>query len=472
MLCFWSTLAAATLCTSCAAPGLPRLKPSLPAVWRNAEPANIRAPAPDLHHWWLAFNEPALTPLINRALANNLTLAEAVERYRATRTLAQHAAYKYRPSLSAGTNNIINPDTSASYLVAGLDALWELPLFGSAVGNHRLTQGNLDVATADVSGARVALVAAVVQSWIKLRSCQREAQLLASIHTADATRLHLLQAGQELRLVAPDKVATARARLDQDAALLAAPDAATNASAQQLALLLGQDEPDHGWLKPGPLPHLGAWKLTSVPANLLRTRPQIARAEAEVIRAAGQLDISYANIYPHIGIGAALQWSMDIVRNHRVRTGENIFSFGPVIDIPLFDWGERVAREHASDHQLHAAVLAYRQAVLEGVAETEIALGDLHQLGLRATAATQELQVMRTGMMAARKRASLKLASALDVQKALIQQRHAELNLLAARTAQDLAYVALYRALGGAPLPRRSLTPNRAKASTRTGSMP
>jgi outer membrane protein TolC len=144
---------------------------------------------------------------------------------------------------------------------------------------------------------------------------------------------------------------------------------------------------------------------------------------------------------------------VNIARNHRARTGEGIFSLGPVIDIPLFDWGQRVARKHASDHQLRAAVLAYRQAVLQGVAETETALGDLHQLGLREAAAQRAVDALDRGVAAVRERAALKLASGLDVQDNLVEQRRAELELVSARAAHDLAYVALYKALGGAPLP-------------------
>ncbi|MGK9518144.1 hypothetical protein O6467_25630, partial [Salmonella enterica subsp. enterica] len=71
----------------------------------------------------------------------------------------------------------------------------------------------------------------------------------------------------------------------------------TNRSAQQLALLLGQSAPDPLWLQPGRLPTLGDWQLNSVPTDLLRTRPEIAGAEASVIIAAGELGMSQADIY-------------------------------------------------------------------------------------------------------------------------------------------------------------------------------
>jgi outer membrane protein TolC len=230
-----------------------------------------------------------------------------------------------------------------------------------------------------------------------------------------------------------------------------------NSSAQQLAVLVGQNEPDPQWLQPGAQPQLGEWQLTTAPADMLRARPEIQSAEAEVLRAAGELGMSRADIYPHIGLGASLQWSSNIASNYRVHTGEAIFSYGPIIDIPLFDWGQRVANAHAKDHELRAAVLAYRQAVLQGVAEAETAMGDLEQLRGRETASQQAAVAMQTSMTALRKRAELNLGSNLDVQDGLIEGHRAELEVVGAVAARDLAYVALYKALGGASMPAPAL---------------
>lgn len=440
----------------CTAAALPNLKPPLPAAWRNA-PDAAPTPRADLHDWWHAFHDPQLDALVDRALQGNLDLAQATERVRAARLLNRHAHDDYLPKLSAGTNDVINPDTTASYFIVGFDALWELPLFGAWQSSARIARGNLGAADADLQGARVSLVAEVVRRWIELRSAQRQAQLLDDTCRAYRERLRLLKVREHLRLASPDEVAAAAADDARAEAALAGPEQAIDANAQQLAVLLGQSEPDPRWLQPGDQPELGPWRLASVPADLLRTQPRIAHAEADVLRAAGEAGISHADIYPHIGIGTSLQWSLNIARNHRARTGEGIFSLGPVIDIPLFDWGQRVAKAHASDHELRAAVLAYRQAVLEGVADVETALGDLHRLHLREAASTRAVAALDSRTAAVRKRKQLGLDSTLQLQDRLIEQHQAQAELVAARATHDLAYVALYKALGGAPLPRHEL---------------
>lgn len=442
-----------TVLAGCTAPAMPALKPPLPAAWRNAPAAPSGAPQQDLRDWWQAFDDPALDALIDRALQGNLDLAQALERVRAARTLYGHAHDSYLPSLRANTNDVIQPDASASYFLVGFDAMWEFPLFGAWKSSSRIAQGNFDGALASMRGAYVSLVAEVARRWIELRSAQQQARLLGAIRDADREKLQLLQVRVRLKLASPAEIAAANAELARAEAALAEPQQAINANAQQLAVLLGQPEPDPAWLQPGPQPQLGDWQLTSAPADLLRTRPEIASAEADVVHALGELGISRADIYPHIGFGGSVDWSLNIMSNHRVRTGEAISSVGPVVDMPLFDWGQRIAQAHAKDHELRAAVYAYRQAVLQGVAETETAMGDLQQLRLRETATAQAAQALDASAAALDKRRTLGLGSTLELQDGLIEQQRAQLELVAARAERDLAYVSLYKALGGAALP-------------------
>ncbi|HUH54464.1 MAG TPA: hypothetical protein VLZ32_01890 [Rhodanobacter sp.] len=116
----------------CAAP-LPRLTPPIPAQWLHDTAAGTVTPT-DLHGWWHAFGDPELDATLTRALAANLDLAQAVERLRAVRAMHASSGKRYRPMLRSSTNDVIDPDASASYFLIGFDASWELGLFGRAEG--------------------------------------------------------------------------------------------------------------------------------------------------------------------------------------------------------------------------------------------------------------------------------------------------------------------------------------------------
>lgn len=441
----------------CAAP-LPKLTPPLPAQWQHS--ANLASAKPtDLHGWWHAFADPELDTLVDRALADNLEVAEAVQRLRAVRTLQRHSHARYLPAVSARTSDVTDPDASASFLVAGFDATWELGLFGRATGSKRESRGALNASVADLRSAQVSLVAEVVREWINLRTAQQQEQQLTQISQSKLQQQQALQTRQRLQLATPDAVDQASAAYAQSRAALAGPRQSIVASAQQLALLLGQNRPDPAWLQPGPPPELGSWSLDNAPIDILRTRPEIARAEADVLRASGELAIAHADRFPSVGLGASIVWATDIDNNHKRSTTPNgIASAGPMLNIPLFDWGIRRAAQNAKDHELQASVLAYRQAVLQGVTEVETALGSLQQQQQREHNSRLAWQALQRADHAVQTRVKLRLSSPIDRANSQIATAQAATELDEARAAHSLAYVALFKALGGAPRPSTTIT--------------
>ncbi|MFK2930953.1 efflux transporter outer membrane subunit [Dyella agri] len=446
------TLLGAAIALAGCSVAVPKLEPPIPAQWQHAAASQAAEPT-DLRGWWRAFNDPALNALVDQALAHNLDVAQAVERVRAVRVLQQHSGAPYLPYLKASTDQTIDPDASASYLVAGFDASWEFGLFGRAKGAQREAQGQLNASMADLHAARVTLVAEVVRNWIELRTAQQQEALLQQIGELRSHQLELLKIRQRLQLAPAGAVDQAAAAAAQAQAALAAPRQAVNEAAQRLAVLAGQNHPDPAWLQTGPQPQLGAWELPGTPANLLRTRPEIARAEADVLRAAGELGVAHADRFPNIGLDASMVWATDLNNNRAHAVSNGLVTVGPMFSMPLFDWGLREANEHAKSHELKASVLAYRQAVLQGVAEVETALGALQQQQQREQHTLEAWQALQRVDDTLQTRVKLKLESPLVLTDGQLAANQAAIELAEARAARSLAYVALFKALGGAPLP-------------------
>lgn len=453
-------LVAVTVLAGCSVE-LPALKPPIPAQWQQARAAQAAAPT-DLHGWWHAFHDPALDALVDRALAHNLDVAQAVEHLRAARAMQRPARVRYWPMLKANTDQVIDPDASASYLVAGFDSSWEFGLFGRATASRREAKGELDASAADLAAARVSLVAEVVRNWIELRTALQQEHLLQDIAALRTRQLDLVTARARLQLAAATDVDAATAVSAEAAAALATPRQAATAAAQRLAVLLGQNHPDPAWLAPGPQPELGAWQIDGAPADLLRTRPEIAKAEANVLAAAGELGIARADRFPQLGLNASMVWATDLNNNRKRTVSNGLVTVGPMVNIPLFDWGMRAAAAHAKGHELQAAVLAYRQAVLEGVAEVETALNALAQQEQREQHQQVALSALQHADAATATRVKLRLDSPLTLADRQLATDQAQLELLDTRASRSIAYVALYKALGGAPRP----TPDRGADAT------
>ncbi|MCE5233677.1 MAG: TolC family protein, partial [Xanthomonadaceae bacterium] len=262
-------------------------------------------------------------------------------------------------------------------------------------------------------------------------------------------RVALLRTRVRLRLAADADAARAEAQLAQARAAQEEPRAAATVAAQQLAVLLGQAEPDPAWLQPAPPPRLGAASFAAAPADLLRARPEIRHAEQAVLQAAGALGVARADLYPRLSLAGALTLAL------RLGSGatRGLLSAGPVIDMPLFDWGARRARAAAGSAQLAAAEDAYREAVLEGVAEVESALAALDAARAQAQRGDDALAAQRRADDAAATLRRLGLADGIARAEARIAALDAQSAALDAHAREAVAFIALYKALGGAPPP-------------------
>jgi len=438
--------------SGCVSVQLPKLPSGdLPAQWHNA--SSHLGPTPDLTGWWKQFGDPELDALVQSALHDNLDVQQVALKLRAARALEDAASTTYKPRLAFNTLEQPNAENTASYFQAGFDASWELGLFGRSDANAHLAAANTGEAAAALQSARVSLVAEVVREYLQLRAAQRSEALLGDAAQAARRKLELLRVQERLQLASRIDVEQGAAAAAKAASSVADPRAAIVQHAQTLALLLGKSEPDPAWLSPKPLPKLADVSVDAVPADLLRTRPEIRYAETQVLKAAGELGIAKADMYPRFALGSSLTFAALVKGNTRLGDVNNSFAIGPIINIPLFDWGERRAVRDAREDQLQAAVLAYRQAVLQGAAEVETDLATLHASGQKLQSADEAASASQRGLSLSEKLQGLGQADGLQLADAKLALTESELDREQARLAHGLAFVALYKALGGAPLP-------------------
>lgn len=446
---------ALALLAGCGAPALPSLRPDVPERWRvEVRAAAEAAPAPDLRAWWQAFDDTELDRLVEAALAGNLTLQQAAERIEGARALADRRYTPFMPQVGGHTFAEPTPDSSASYFQFGFDAKWELGLFGRAQSQARLAMADLGIAESEAQAARVSVVAEVARTYVELRGAQARLALSERAVAAAKEKQALTATRQRLRMATAAEFDRAAAEQALAEAALAEPRIAIERCRRQLAVLLGRSDID--MVADGTQPRLGDFRLDSAPAELLRTRPEIRRAENEVLKAAGEAGLAHADRFPRIGLGGSLTYASRVIGHTHLSDADGIVTFGPAIEIPLFDWGQRLAAEHARDSALRASVLAYRQSVLEGVAEVEVAMATLARQGEREASLRRALAPLESGRDRSGTLQRLGLADGfdrLDAASALLQ---AQVELAQAEQDRNLAFIALYKALGGAPLPPAS----------------
>lgn len=451
-------LAVSWLVISLAACSLAPVAARLPAVdlptqWTDPTPA----PAPDLHGWWKQFHDATLDALVDQALAGSPAVAEARARLRQARALQSSVDKNFRPEIHFNTDGRQSASDLDSFFQIGVDASWELPLFGRREAGASVAKAASESAAAAELGVRVSLTAEVVRTYIDLRTAQHLVQLQQQLIDNDQAGVALAANRLRLGLGTQSDQVTAEMQAADDRSQLLSQQQAVQSALWRLAVLLGRTLTAPELATIAPQPDIGSISINQLPADLLRTRPEIRLAQADVLRATGELNLSRADRYPRVVINGGLFGAVNITRNViRDSDFHGVPSAAPTIDLPLFDWGRRKAVVSANRAALNATLEHYRQAVIESAGEVHIALSTLatHQarLDLQQRARNALAQELDTSQHLQQ----LGLASTQEIiglQQQLGAQHRA---LIETRAEADIAFVALFKALGGAALPERS----------------
>ncbi len=440
------TLAGCSLIPEYQRPSVP-----LPAQW-SPQTAQVTDLVPDA--WWTLFVSPALDDLVTQALAANQDLAAAVARISQARAAATIAGAGQWPQVDAtlsttdtrrggGGNSGSNFSTTqnGTRSTAQLSVAYELDLFGRVAATREAARSRVTVSQFDLEALRLVTIADVTQASLNLAATGQRARLAQA--NLDAARAVL--AVLEAQLAAGRVSALER---DQQRTVVATSEASLAALAQteagyrnQLALLTGAaspafQAPDVDWAALA-LPAV----TPTVPAALLTRRPDLRRAEADLMAAGADIGAARAALYPSVQIGWDQAWT------HSPTATLTTLSASALA--PLFRGGAlrgEVARTQARREEL---VANYRQAVLTAYREVSDALDAQRQSALRSAALDQAALAARAAYDGARARfdaGAVDYSVLLDAQRSLISADDAAVS---ARLDRFTAAVSLYRALGG-----------------------
>lgn len=422
----------------------------LPAQWNSAAPAAPPDADPGLRQWWRRFADPRLDGLIERVLAANLDLAEAVARVEEVRALRGVAAAGLQPGVDAGAT--AQPATGAvsDIFLAGIDALWEVDVFGGLRRSVEAADADIDAAVEAWRGVRLAVVGAGAATYIELRGFQ--ARIATARANLDAQRktAGLTEAQAQAGLASDLDVHRARALVATTAADLQLLEMAQVRSLHRLAVLVGEAPGalDAGLAEPAPIPAPPAAVVVGVPADLLRRRPDVRRAERELAAATARIGAATADLYPRFTLtGSVGLRSPDLKDLFDGSAG--FASGGPNITWPIFAGGRILAGIEAQNAREAQAMQRYRAVLLAAFEEVENSLDALAREQIRRRALADAVEANRAAALMARRLYANGLTTFLDVLDAERSQLESEDRLVASETAVSGRMVALFVALGG-----------------------
>jgi NodT family efflux transporter outer membrane factor (OMF) lipoprotein len=290
-------------------PGAVPLAVAVPAAWRDAQGVPTAPPAA-LVQWWLRFGDPLLTSLIEQALAANTSVQSAQAAVRGARAQRDVAAAALWPGLNATASVQRNNGNSGSSnsASAGLDASWELDLFGTNRSALEAGNATLRASAASLGDVQVSLAAEVAVSYITLRGAQARLGIAQSNLDSQQDTLQITAWRQQAGLVTAIDLEQARGAVAQTSAQLPALRTTIEQARHALAVLTGQapDALAQALAAAQPVPRAPDELALAIPADTLRQRPDVRAAEQQAMAAAHKLSAADAALLPSFRLGGSL----------------------------------------------------------------------------------------------------------------------------------------------------------------------
>jgi NodT family efflux transporter outer membrane factor (OMF) lipoprotein len=333
---------------------------------------------------------------------------------------------------------------------AGFDAGWELDLFGGVRRSLEAADADLDASREDLRDAWVSLAAEVAVTYLEVRTSQARLAVAQANLEAQRETLDMTSARHDAGLENELAVHQARYSVESTQSRIPALRAGLEAALFGLAVLQGKT-PGAVHPMPGPsgsIPVPPGEIAVGIPADVLRQRPDIRRAERELAARTARIGEATADLYPRIRLSGSIGVeTLDL--NHLGKTAVWPFGYGLSIQWPVFDAG-RIRRNIDAQKALQEQALArFQGAVLSALKEVETAMSAyalerkrLEALGRAAGAAEEAVELARIRYEAG----LIDFGDVLEAQRSLLgfQDQVAESE---GSVAADL--VRLYKALGG-----------------------
>ena len=431
-------------------------------------PASQTVPQPvTLVHWWQSFHDPILDSLVQLALASNFDLKQAEARIRQARAARGVAVAGILPQASGtalyqrshSSSETVGPGGGVSVATlrpfqelfqVGLDASWELDIFGGTRRNIEAATADLAASVEDRRDVLVTLVGEVGNNYLNLRGFQDQIAIAKKNLEAQQKTASITHKRYEAGFVGKLDVANADAQVATTQATIPVLESSAQAAIYSIGVLLGKEPAflAKDLARVGPIPTTPPKVPVGLPSDLLRRRPDIRRAEAQLHAATARIGVAVADLFPKFNLSGSLGFAANDI--NRVGTQNSKFwSFSPSVTWPVFAGGKIIWNIRVQNALEEQALLTYQQTVLTALKDVETALV--------AYAKEQEHQKALT-LAVANNRQAVDLAMTLYVagKTDFLNVLNAQRSLFATEDALTQSnrtlgtdLVALYKALGG-----------------------
>jgi multidrug efflux system outer membrane protein len=426
-----------------------------PAQWVGTK--NTESADKVLLQWWTEFNDPNLTSLIERAMKSNLDLKQAEQRIRQARAQSGVVGAAFWPTADATGSftrsrvppSAIAPATMTNLFKTGLDAAWELDIFGGTRRNIESAQADIEAAVYDRCDVLVTLMSEVATNYINLRGFQQQIIIAQNNLKTQQQSAEIVRKRFEGGFVSALDVANADAQVATTLSQIPTIETSARQAIYNISVLLGQqptallDELSPASSIPVTPPEVP----TGLPSEMLRRRPDIRKAEAQIHSATAQIGVATADLFPQFSLTGNLNFSA--ANPHSLKWDTRTWSFGPSASWEIFNAGRVSSNIEVQKALQQQSILTYQQTVLTALQDVENALIAYDKEKQRNKALIDSVTANRKAVELSTKlytEGQIEFLNLLDAQRSLYSSEDA---LVQSNRNLSTNLIALYKALGG-----------------------
>lgn len=439
----------------------------MPDQWQDQHQlATLRGEPLDADAWWQAFDDPALQVLICEVRESNLSLCETGTRILEAQAVAEGARGILAPQTQAaygGLQHVRISENSAEQVLAGalgrnhldvwnvgLSAAWELDFWGRYQRQIAAADAELEASIENYHDSLVLHLAETAHTYVQLRTLEQRLLLLEQNVALQEQTLALTTRKARAGVRPQLDVLQASANLEETKAQVPDLEALHRLANNRLCVLLGRPpvdlEPDVG--RTAIIPAASPSVACGVPADLLRRRPDVRRAERELAAQSQRIGIAMAEFYPHLSLTGDI--GLDALSfGNLFEAGSLAMSVGPTFRWNLLNYGRIQASVEREQARYQRLLWAYQQAVLRADEEAENAIVRYLKGQERVARLEQSVRFARQSVdeaVVAYEKGVLDFQRLSDLELQLLAKQD---SLATAQGQSSQNLVAVYRALGG-----------------------
>lgn len=361
------------------------VEPAAPDQWHEALTRGLSEGEANLQTWWTNLEDPILDSLIGRAAAGNLDLKQAVARiYESESRLGISVGERFPGADGIGAiqyqrqSESIAPVISApgsrsdTFFQLGIDSSWEIDFWGRIRRSIESSEASLQASLEDYRDVLVLLYAEVAGAYVDVRAFQERIRYAdANVETQKGS-LQLTVDRNRAGLVGDLDVRQAEQNLASTEAFIPQLRQALAFATHRLGVLIGEP-PSTLYTElsePRAIPVPPAEILIGMPAEALRQRPDIRRAERDLAAQTAQIGVAKADLFPRFTLLGTFAFE-GIRADTWFHSPERAFSFGPSFTWNLFDGGRVRANIRVQDALTEQLLYRYENTVLGALEDVE-----------------------------------------------------------------------------------------------------